>query len=183
MENHSEKDSIGEEFIEEFFRHEEIKYERQSKISDLKNDTSQYRVADFYLPRLKVYVEFLGQWQMDEYRRGYNEKKKIYTANRKPCVYLYPDNLGVLKFVFERRLKQVLREHKLNNELRRFQFKQLWEKSGEAFVLAIISLLFLAFGNYEKNVETNRIYIIIFSSVLVYQFYRIVRAVIKVYAK
>jgi hypothetical protein len=35
MENHSEKDSIGEEFIEEFFRHEEIKYERQSKICDL----------------------------------------------------------------------------------------------------------------------------------------------------
>lgn len=47
----------GEEFIEEYFQSEKIKYRKETPIDALKFDSKNYRVAEFYLPEYKIYVE------------------------------------------------------------------------------------------------------------------------------
>src|SRR5690242_4591361 len=106
----------GEEFLLDFFLLYGIKFETQKKIYYLKNDCKQYRTADFYLPRYKVYVEFFGLWNStgsDEYKL----KKDAYRRNQIPCVYIYPENLGILQFTFDKRLQTVLQAHNLSKEL------------------------------------------------------------------
>ena len=55
-----------------------MEFETQVKIvRNLKGDSKSYRVADFYLPRYDMYVEFLGQWDVNEDARNrYREKRK-----------------------------------------------------------------------------------------------------------
>src|SRR3989344_6070820 len=118
-----EKESEGEEIIKEFFEEKSIDFKQQVKIEDLKNDDKPYRIADFYLPQYKVYVEFLGGWNFENARKEYNKKKRVYEENNKPCIYLYPDNLGVMSFIFKRRLRKELRKHKnLRWQLIKFNF-------------------------------------------------------------
>jgi hypothetical protein len=103
--------SPGEEAIEEFLQEKGINFEREKKIPKLKDDYADYRVADFYLPRYKVYVEFLGKWDSEEGRAKYQKKKEIYKKNNIPCVYLYPDNFGILDVILRRRLRDTLKIH------------------------------------------------------------------------
>jgi len=69
--------SEGEEFIREFLYERNITFEAQKELNDLKGDSKSHRVADFYLPKFDVYVEFLGQWNIsDEHKNRYKEKMK-----------------------------------------------------------------------------------------------------------
>ena len=104
--------SPGEEAIEEFLDEKGIAYKREVKIpKTLKGDYADYRVADFYLPRYKTYIEFFGKWDSEDGKSKYRKKKEIYYKNNIPCVYLYPDNLGILEIIFRRRLRDVLKTH------------------------------------------------------------------------
>ena len=94
----------GEIFLSEYFKEENIKYESQVKISKLKGDNKAFRVADFYLEEYKVYVEFNGQFfHGEEHRERYWQKKDIYNSNKVPCVFIYPDNLGIIEHIFHKR--------------------------------------------------------------------------------
>ena len=114
----------GEELIKEFLEGEGIDFKPEVEILNLKEDNKPFRKADLYLPQYKVYVEFLGQWNKEEHKKRYIEKMSVYRINNLPCIYIYPDNLGILGFIFKRRLKKVLREHK---ELRWQLFRINWE--------------------------------------------------------
>lgn len=92
--------SEGEEYIADFLKLYTIKYEEQKRIAKLNGDYSDYRVADFYLPNYKVYIEFLGQCSNTEDKKRYIKKMEIYKSNNLPCINLYPKNLGFLDFVF-----------------------------------------------------------------------------------
>ena len=71
--------TVSEQFIAYFLDDLKIKYNPQVKIEDLKNDTKSYRIADFYLPKYKVYLEYLGQWNnTKEDRDRYKEKMRVY---------------------------------------------------------------------------------------------------------
>lgn len=112
--------SEGEQFIQEYFLDENIEFEAQKKLY-LKGDSKSYRVVDFYLPKLDVYVEFLGRWnQNEEEKNRYREKRRVYQANRVPCVFLYPENLGIIEHVFPLRLRQVLKQHGMRKQLLRY---------------------------------------------------------------
>lgn len=103
--------SEGEKFIEEYFLDEDIKYESQKKIY-LKGDSKSFRVVDFYLPKFDVYVEFFGKWnESRDERNRYRDKKNIYFKNQVPCIYLYPENLGIIEHVFPLRIRKVLSQH------------------------------------------------------------------------
>jgi len=113
--------SEGEGFLEEFFLDEQIRYVAQKEIPKLQGDYSAYRIADFYLPRLKLYVEFLGLWNAGkDYRAKYIEKMKVYELNKIPCIYIYPENLGAIKYIFNYRVKAVLEKHQMGRQLFRF---------------------------------------------------------------
>ena len=68
----------GEEFVQEFFIDEQIKHLPQKEIRNLKGDSKEFRIADFYLPKYKMFVEFFGQWNVSEqHKLRYREKKFI----------------------------------------------------------------------------------------------------------
>jgi hypothetical protein len=155
--------SEGEELIKEFLEEEAIDFKQEVEIPSLKEDDKLFRKADFYLPQYKVYVEFLGQWNKEEHKSRYIEKIKVYAANNIPCVYLYPDNLGILSFIFKRRLKKVLKK---NKELKWQLFKLNWELFTEKVGLTAIILGFLI---YYINNLTARILLIL---LLIYSLYK-----------
>jgi hypothetical protein len=123
------KQSEGEEFMQDFFQEVGIRYESEKMITGLRGDTKQYRVADFYLPDYKTYVEFLGLWFTNNYDE-YRIKKDIYKLNNIPCVYIYPENLGIIKYSFDKRIQVELINKNLYKELRRYRIFKL-KSSGE----------------------------------------------------
>ncbi|MCK5149558.1 hypothetical protein KAJ87_01385 [Candidatus Pacearchaeota archaeon] len=151
--------SEGEELIGEFFTENDIKFEEEKEILNLKGDKFQKRVADFYLPKYKVYVEFFGQWNVSDFHKNrYKNKKYVYKENNVSCIYLYPDNLGILNFIFKRRLKDVLRSHKnRKKELYKFYFDNFLEKSGISIL--IIFILIFAVGNFWAYVGSGVLFL------------------------
>jgi len=126
------KETEGEEIIRLFLEDEGIEFKQEAEIPNLRGDFADLRTADFYLLQYKVYVEFFGQWNAgDKHRERYKSKKEVYKNNNVPCVYLYPENLGILKFVFKRRLKAELTKHpELKWQLLKLNWTLFWEKFG-----------------------------------------------------
>lgn len=142
--------SEGEELIREYLEEEVIKAISQKDILNLKNDSSSKRIADFYLPDYKVYIEFFGQYSNPKHRERYLEKKRVYKENNIPCVYLYPDNLGTLSFILKRRIKVELQKYeKLKFRLFRWNWRIFIDKFGLFPFLALIMML------YTKSLGVN----------------------------
>lgn len=95
-----------------------------------------------YHTKYKIYIEFLGKWNSEEGRKKYAEKMRIYELNKIPCVYIYPDNLGILGFIFRRRIKKELQ--KCPN-LKWQLFKLNWEIFMEKFGLGGLVLVFIIY--------------------------------------
>ena len=137
------KSSEGEELIGEYLGAEGIDFKSEEKIENLKNDNIPYRKADFYLPQYKAYVEFLGLWNVEKNREQYKEKQRVYAENNIPCIYLYPDNLGILNFIFKRRLKNELKKHDMKWELLKLNWNIFQEKYALAVFVFILMLFFV----------------------------------------
>jgi len=137
----------GEEFIEEYFVANKIKYKPQQAINGLNNDTKNHRVADFFLPEYNVYVEFFGQWNIDIHKERYREKKRVYYNNQIPCILLYPENLGLIEFIFEKRLISTLKYYKYESELRKYRYKLLFQNKLQNLILVAFGILCI-FGSY-----------------------------------
>jgi len=106
--NQSRPPSKGELYIENYLFESNIKYEQEYKINDLKGDKSNYRVADFYLPRLGFYVEYYGLYnKSDRHKFEYDYKSKVYINNRKPTIFLYPEDLGILDYSLHSEIKRL----------------------------------------------------------------------------
>lgn len=104
----SYKPTTGEDFLENFFFESRIKYRTQVKINDLKGDDKNYRIADFYLPRLGFYVEYNGLYNKSkEQRERYDFKTKVLIKNRKPTIFLKPEDLGIIDHVFHSNVKRL----------------------------------------------------------------------------
>jgi hypothetical protein len=136
--------SEGEKFIEEFFIDEQIKYENQKEIKNLKGDNKEFRKADFYLPKFNIYVEFFGQWNVsNEHKERYRDKKRVYERNDIPCVYLYPENLGILKYTFNYRVKRELQKRGMTKELLRFNYYLYNQNNQLTFPVAVGAIGYL----------------------------------------
>lgn len=171
----------GEKYIAEYFKFSNIKYKTDEKLNNLKNDLKKHREPDFYLPKYNTYVEFNGRWNVSEEEKSrYREKSNVYYKNGVPCVYLYPENLGIIDFVFTNRLIVQLKKHSLKKELFRFQLKRFIDDRGSLFFWLLIPIIFL-FGDFkwEEDYET----IILFIAVIVYQLYRLIIGVNKFFIK
>lgn len=145
------KPTEGEEFLMDFFRSERIAFKYQALIPDLKDDRRSFRVADFYLPQYKVYVEFLGMWNVSDLKKeDYREKKRVYVQNEIPCIYLYPENLGIIHYSFNKRLREVLKKYGLKNELFRFNLKLFWEADKSSFIGLVILIGLLVSFQFDR---------------------------------
>jgi hypothetical protein len=167
------KPTEGEEFIEDYFSSIGIKFEIQKKISNLKNDVKQYRTADFYLPKYKVYVEFLGLWNKGN--EEYKQKMEVYRQNGIPCVYLYPENLGIIDYMFDKRIQVTLQNHNLKKELRKYRFFKLKnsdELSDRIWFASLFSILFAYLLSYKHFTLKGYIGLGLILAIIIYHVYR-----------
>jgi len=133
------KETEGEDLIADFLEEKSIEFERYKKINNLNNDDKTFREADFYLPTYKVYIEFLGQWNNPGEKERYKKKMSVYTKNKIPCIYLWPDNLGTLDWMFKRRMRATLLKYNKKSTLLRYEFKNYFEKNG--MIILIFGIL------------------------------------------
>lgn len=173
--------SEGEYFIQEYLKYNNISFETEVNLNHLKFDDANHRRADFYLKKYKVYLEFNGRWNnTKEDRIRYRKKKEVYAKNNLPCIYLYPENLGIIEFVFPKRLIEELKKHSMKKELLRFQFKRLFDDRGSLFAWLFLAILFLLWlPKWEEDKEV----IIGFIGVIGYQLYRLVMGYYKFFMK
>jgi len=166
----------GEIFISDFLKSKNIKVQDQVKIGNLKNDSKFYRVADFYLPKYKVYIEYLGQWdKSEEANIRYKEKKQVYTKNNIPCIYLYSENLGIIEYIFDKRLKVELKKYNLKKELFSYRKKLFIDERGSVFLWFFLSVFILCTYNYHDKPKENFSFVTTFSLIILFQLYRFIK--------
>ncbi|MFY9309742.1 MAG: hypothetical protein WAQ28_11910 [Bacteroidia bacterium] len=172
--------SEGEEFIIDFLKLYDIKYKREVQINGLKDDKLKYRVADFYLPQYKVYIEFFGQWNVSyDHKARYTDKKDVYSKNKIPCIYIYPENLGTMPFSFDKRIQKVMLEHDLTKELRKYHFKKFFNEM-DRIIGIIIVLTFMLL--YINSSQTNKPIAVSFGLLIIgYQLVKLVMAYVKIF--
>lgn len=170
--------SEGEIFISEYLKSQNIKYKEQIKITHLVNDSKQFRIADFYLPKYNVYIEFDGQWNNDkESRLRYREKSNVYYKNNIPCIYIYPENLGIIEYTYPTRMVKELKVHHMDKELFKFQSKQFIDDRGNLFFFLALMLFILIFGTFTW--ENDAVVISGMVAICLYQVYRGIRGYLK----
>jgi hypothetical protein len=174
--NNIKEPSEGELFISEYLKAKNISFEREVRLNNLKFDENfKYRDADFFLKKYGIYIEFNGRWNNSkEDRVRYRVKKEVYRKNNLPCIYLYPENLGIIDFVFTKRLIVELKNKSLIKQLRLFQLKRFIADRGFVFIWIFLSLIFYnGDDNWKENSTELSIYIVFF----VYQIYRLIEGV------
>jgi hypothetical protein len=180
--NNIKEPSEGELFISEYLKSKNISFEREVRLNNLNFDENfKYRDADFFLKKFGVYIEFNGRWNNSkEDRVRYRVKKEVYRRNNLPCIYLYPENLGIIDFVFTKRLIVELKKKSLIKQLRLFQLKRFIADRGLLFLWIFLSLaLYNGDNNWKENSTTLYACIIFF----VYQIYRLIEGVYNFFIK
>lgn len=179
------KPSEGEEFLEDFLYSIGIEFESQKRIEDLKYDSKQFRTADFYLPKYKVYIEFFGLWNNsgnDEYK----QKKDVYQKNNIPCIYIYPENLGIIEYTFDKRIQVVLGKNNLMKELhayRIFKFKSAPEfKNRIAYLLVALFCIITILLPIRLN-STGYFALTGLSFIVVYQVYQLFQLYLDIFKR
>ena len=151
MENTKHTSTEGEEMISDFLFENNIKYEKEKKISGLKNDSKTFRIADFYLPNFDIYLEFLGDWEKEEGEDRYKKKMRVYKENNISCIYIWPNNLGCLNWIFKERLRAELLKRKEYQMLFSFEIKKIRTTEWILFMMALI-----IFGTILQNLFKNK---------------------------
>ncbi len=168
--------TVSEQFIAYFLDDLKIKYNPQVKIEDLKNDTKSYRIADFYLPKYKVYLEYLGQWNnTKEDRDRYKEKMRVYSRNNIPCIYIYSDNLGIMDYIFHIRLEKELKKFKLDKQLFRYRLSNLYDDKKANFGWLIFVIIALIFIQFDKEAGLYWHFFILLGLIAGFQVFNILR--------
>jgi len=156
--------SEGELYIMDYLDDMGIKYIREVELNNLREDTAKFRRADFYLPKYNVYLEFQGRWNNSkEDRVRYSNKKVVFYKNNIPCIYIYPENLGILDFSFIKRMVFLLKDHNMTNQLRRFRWLMFSEKDGDTNVIMLICSVILIIFNYNGDSSWLNIGIFLFA--------------------
>jgi len=164
--------SEGEVFLAEYFRGEGISFTTEKEIVGLTADSKKYRKADFYLDKFNLYVEFYGRWNNSkEDRERYREKKKVYYGNNVPCVFIYPENLGIIEFSFPRRAIKAFKDHNMSQELLKFRLKYLWLYKQGNILFLVLTLFILIFGEFTWKEDT--VISIVLVIIPLYQIYNI----------
>jgi hypothetical protein len=180
--NNIKEPSEGELFISEYLKSKNISFEREVRLNNLNFDENfKYRDADFFLKKYGVYIEFNGRWNNSkEDRVRYRVKKEVYRKNNLPCIYLYPENLGIIGFVFTKRLIVELQKKSMTKELRFFQLKRFIDDRGSLFILIFLSILVY---NGDFNWEENSTTLYVCIGVFVYQIYRLIKGIYNFFIK
>lgn len=157
-----------EKLVEYYLMNSRIKYETQKKIDFLKGDNKKFRVVDFYLPRLNVYVEYFGMYNSTKLiREEYDKKAQIYIKNDVPTVFIYPHELGFLDYSFNSKILSVLRLKKFvkTKRILRYKLNRFYQKGSLKVLFSTLFFLYLiiVFNSVETGLtdEMNALMILI----------------------
>lgn len=173
--------SEGEEYLTDFFKDYNIKAEREKEITLVNNNSTENRRADFFLPKYSIYVEFLGQWNVEEERVRYIKKMESYSLNNLPCIFLYPENLGIIEHVFDKRIQKVLKQHKMDKELNKYLFNKLLKGEYARLFYIGVFIFCLCSMDFKVKPETNINWILGLTGLIGYQLMKIVSAYYKAF--
>ena len=121
-------ESPGETAIRANLEKLELKYRQEEKISNLSDDTKQFRTADFYLPDYNIYIEYLGGWDSSEKEKErYRDKKRVYDANGIDCIYILPKHLNYVINVIAVKILKIDVERKKKGEKKDDEMTKLEE--------------------------------------------------------
>ena len=99
----------GEEIVARTLAKLKIRYIPQYYLGRLNGDNCNYRISDFYLPKEKLHIEFLGRWDKSELdNRSYKYKMAIYHRNNIQFVSIFPNNLFNITWVLKTRIQEKL---------------------------------------------------------------------------
>lgn len=104
-------ESDGERHIRTTLDEMGVSYQKEKLLDNLKEDSKEFRIADFYLPEFDVYIEYFGGWEKsdpDERRKEQKrceDKRHVYNINNIKCIYIYPKQLKYLKRAIELELR------------------------------------------------------------------------------
>lgn len=146
-------------YIQDYLDKIGFKYVCQYKIDDLKEDSKSYRIVDFYLPRLNIYVEYFGMYNSNKViRENYDRKASVYIKNNKPTVFLYPHELGFLDYAFHSKILKVLRVPKFKNNFTIFKYKltRYWALGKGYLFFSSIFWLYMTFVFLFEETGLNR---------------------------
>lgn len=174
--------SNEERFLQYYLENNGIKYIPQYRLSKLKGDDDySYRDIDFYLPRLKIYVEYYGWYNKDKVsRNNYDLKTQVLIKNHIPTIIIYPHELGFLDYAFHTKIIKLLKMPKFKNWKYTFIYKSnRYLNDGKPYylLLAIFSL-FVGLGALFQSKHNYDIYFIIYiiglgcSGLLFWDFFR-----------
>ncbi|HCN82404.1 MAG TPA: hypothetical protein DIT07_02125 [Sphingobacteriaceae bacterium] len=116
----------------------------------------------------------------------YLHKKEVYYQNRIPCVYIYPENLGIIEFTFDRRIQKVLEKHNLKKELRSykfFKFKKIRELRDRLNYIGI-AFIILLYTLFSKNLVLKEYLLMAtVTAITIYQSYQLFQPYLDIFKR
>jgi hypothetical protein len=163
--NESKKDpSTEEQFLIDFFESKSIKFEFEKyRLNNLIGDEKNYRVPDFYLTKYKIYVEYFGLYNSTkEIRAAYDYKAKLYINNHIPTIILYPHELGIIEYIFHKRMIKVLKLDKFQfkPQLKRYKLLRFLEKTTNGNFAVLFISFCLMFGLLNIKTGLNKEFLV-----------------------
>ncbi|PRX54396.1 hypothetical protein [Flagellimonas meridianipacifica] len=146
------KPTREEDFISYYLSNSNINFIEQFKVENLKADDKKYRVVDFYLNNLDVYVEYYGLYNSTkEKRKEYDKKTNVYFLNNMPTVLIFPHELGFLDYAFHTKIIKLFKLKKFQDRklklYRYLFFRYLNKGKWQYFFITIFwAYLFYVFG-------------------------------------
>lgn len=115
----------GELFVAKYLQAQRIRFEPQLRIDVSRGSGKGYRIIDFFLPEFNVYLEYNGQWDVNEWHRNrYRQKRKELLDYGLTLVEIYPNQLGIIEYSFPVKMIQALSSgSRTNGFLRSFKWK------------------------------------------------------------
>jgi hypothetical protein len=114
--NYLENRSEGEHMVARALKGLGIRYIPEYYIDWLDYDKHDYRLADFYLPKENIYIEFNGGWDnLNENKRAnerkrYDFKKQVYEKNSLNVIYVYPEDLKKIEYILSAGISKIIKE-------------------------------------------------------------------------
>lgn len=152
--------SSEELYVLNFLEEKGFTVEKEVYINNLKDDDKKYRIADFYLPKFKIYVEYFGNYNVNKERRlEYDKKALVYIKNDIPTVFLYPHELGFLDYAFNSKILKILKIKKFNlkKELFRYRLSRYFEKEGLSNLLILIFSVIGLIASFNSHSLKNNL--------------------------
>ncbi len=100
---------------------------------------------------------------------------RVYKLNDIPCIYFYPENLGIIDYLFDMRIrKELSKRPRTKKEYLKYKWDCLLKDRKDLFFWMILSIIMLVGGIFDSDKELFVQYMIFFTLVFCHQVFRLI---------